>query len=91
MERYKGAVVKSLITCCLEAAVGRRAEIEPGKKIRIERGSISLDRESQVGIDFPPEDNLTFTSFLKFTLEDASPQLRNRVVIIGYDGTLLSR
>jgi adenylate cyclase len=86
-EEYGGRPVKSLATCCLELAVGGHAKIIPGKLFTIEGRSASLDAYSQVHIELPTRDNLEYVPFLDFIRGGvAANYIKDRVVIIGYDG-----
>jgi adenylate cyclase len=90
-ERYGGLPVKSLATCCLELAFGARANIAPRESLMIAGKSVSLDNFSQFRVKFPARDDLDYVSFLDFIHGRISPDaVKDRVVIIGYDGQGMS-
>lgn len=85
VERYGDYLVKSLYLCCVELAIGKRAEIIPGKSIRIGEKTVALDERSEIAVTYPPKDDMPFISLLDFLGPQARPQVKDRIVILAYD------
>lgn len=87
IETYQGKTVKSLLACAAELAVGQKAVIRSVKDISIAGQTAFLDSFNRVTITLRHEKSLTFFDFNSL-LDGSIPAsvLRNRVVVIGYDG-----
>jgi hypothetical protein len=85
VERYGESLVKSLYLCCLELALGQRAEVIPGKSVRLGGKTVTLDARSEVGIEYPAKDEQPFISFSDFLGPQARPEVKDRVMILAYD------
>lgn len=87
VERYRGAAVKSLYTCALELAFEEKAEVVPGKFVKIGQRKLVLGELSQVPIEFPEQDKLEYFSFVDLLNGKVPAEaIKDRVVILGYDG-----
>lgn len=87
VETYQSKTVKSLLACAAELAVGRKAVIRPAKDISIGGQTVPLDSLNRVTITLPrekPPASFDFNNLLDGSLPASA--LRNRVVVIGYDG-----
>jgi CHASE2 domain-containing sensor protein len=87
VEMYQNKAVKSLLACATELAMGRKAVIRPAKDISIADRTAVLDSLNRVRIILPQEKSLAsfdFNSLLDGSIPSSA--LRNRVVVIGYDG-----
>jgi adenylate cyclase len=85
IERYGDSVVKSLCLSCLELAFGERAEVSPGKSVRLHGKTVVLDERSEIGVEYPAKDDLPYISFSDFIGGKTQPEAKDRVVILGYD------
>jgi CHASE2 domain-containing sensor protein len=85
VERYRDKLVKSLYLSCLELALGARAQIVPAHSVRIGDKTLELDEHSEIGIEYPAKDDLSYISFVDFIEQPARPELKDRIVIIAYD------
>jgi len=85
IERYNGSLVRSLYLCCVELAEGKRAEVKPGRFIRVGAKTLSIDDRSEAAVTYPARDDLPYIPFCDFIAPDAKPDVRDRVVLIGYD------
>lgn len=85
VEQYGDAYVKSLYLCSLEMAFGKTAEVTPGKSVRIGAKTVEIDQRSEVGVDYPTNDDIAYIPFVDFIGPDARPEVKDRVVILAYD------
>lgn len=88
VEMYQGKTVKSLLACAAELAAGHKAVIRPVKDISIADQTAFLDSLNRVTITLRHEKVLAsfdFNSLLDGSIPPSA--LRNRVVVIGYDGS----
>jgi CHASE2 domain-containing sensor protein len=88
LERYQDQVVKTLVLCCLEAATGGKAVIDPGKMLTLANGTtLPLDPQNRVPAKLPTKDELNYIPFHNFIAgKTPAKDLAGKVVIIGYDG-----
>lgn len=87
VEMYQGRTVKSLLACAAELAIGHKAVIRSAKDISIADQTVFLDSLSRVTITLRHEKPLEFFDFNSLLDGSIPPSaLRNRVVVIGYDG-----
>lgn len=87
IETYRGKTVKSLLACAAELAVGQKAVIRSGKDISIADQTAFLDSLNRVTVTLRHEKSLAFFDFNSLLDGSIPPSaLRNRVVLIGYDG-----
>jgi hypothetical protein len=91
IEQYGGQYVKWLATACLELALGVTAEASPGKSIRFGNAERPLDNLSRLPINFPGKDDLEYIPLVDFLGRNRRPDLKGRVVILGYDGDNIGR
>jgi CHASE2 domain-containing sensor protein len=86
VEMYQGKTVKSLLACAAELALGHKAVIRPSKDISIGDQTALLDSSNQVTVTLPQGtlSYFDFNSLLDGSI--AQSALRDRVVVIGYDG-----
>jgi hypothetical protein len=77
--------VKSLYLCCIELALGKRAEIIPGKSVRIGDKTVAIDARSEIAVMYPAKDEMPSISFSDFIDPQARPQVKDRIVILAYD------
>ena len=87
VEKYQDKTVKSLLACAVELAVGHKAVIRPVKDISIAGQTAFLDSLNRVTITLRHEKALAtfdFNSLLDGSIPPSA--LRNKVVVIGYDG-----
>jgi len=85
VERYQDVLVRSLYLCCLEFAYGERAEISPGKSIRLHGKTATLNEQGEVTVEYPAKDDLTSISFADFIQQPARPEVKDKIVIVAYD------
>jgi hypothetical protein len=88
VEKFRDQYVKSLYTCCLELATGKRARIEPGKQITLGDKSLPLDERDEAPVKLPDADTLEYIPLVDFLHSDFAARVKDRVVILGYDGEL---
>lgn len=87
VERHQGKTVKSLLACAVELAVGYKAVIRPAKEISIGDQTALLDSSNRVMVTLRQEMPLSSFDFINLLDGSIPPSaLRNRVVVIGYDG-----
>jgi adenylate cyclase len=92
LETYRGNTVKSLLLCPVELAIGQKAVIRPGSEVKVGDLVVPLDAQNRVSLKIRPDPALQW-----FRLEDlidgTLPRnaLKNRVVILGYDGPNIPR
>lgn len=87
VEMYQGNTVKSLLDCAAELATGHKAVIRPAKDIAVSGQTALLDSLSRVTITLRRDSSLASFDFNSLLDGNIPPSaLRNRVVIIGYDG-----
>lgn len=87
VEMYQGRTVKSLLACAAELAIGREAVIRPAQDFSIADQKVFLDSLSRVTIALGNEKSIAFFDFNSLLDGSIPPSaLRNRVVVIGYDG-----
>jgi hypothetical protein len=88
LERYQEQVVKTLVLCCLEAATGGKAVIDPGKKLTLANGNtLPLDFQNRVPAKLPSKDELSYIPFHIFIAgKTPAKRVAGKVLIIGYDG-----
>lgn len=88
LERYQDHTVKTLVLCCLEAATGGKAVIDPGKKLTLANGkTLPLDARNRVPAKLPTKDELSYIPFHTFIVGTTpAKEVAGKVVIIGYDG-----
>jgi hypothetical protein len=85
IECYNDKGVKSLFLSCIELALGERAEIVPGRSIRLHGKTVELNDRSEIRVEYPAKDDLQFISFSDFIAQQSRPELKDRIVIIAYD------
>lgn len=85
VERYGDKLVKSLYLSCLELALEARAEIVPARSVRIRDKTLELNEHSEIAVEYPAKDDLSYISFSDFIEQPARPELKERIVIIAYD------
>lgn len=88
IEKFRDHYVKSLYTCCLELATGKPARIEPGKRITLDEKSLPLDERDEAPVKLPKADTLEYIPLVDFLHSDVAPRVKDRVVIVAYDGEL---
>ena len=86
VERFRDDYVKSLYTCCIELATGEAARVTPGKSVRFGNGTLELDRRSEAAVRYPAKDDLKYIPFVDLLDGKAQSELKDRVVVIGWDG-----
>ena len=87
VETYQGKTVKSLLTCAAELALGQKAVISPAQAISIAKHTAPLDALNRVTIALRSEKSLVSFDFMGLLDGSIPPSaLRDRVVIIAYDG-----
>jgi CHASE2 domain-containing sensor protein len=87
VERYNGRTVKSLALCCLELAMDGTAKLAPGDRVRIGDRWAKLNDRAEIAVTFPKSDHVDYISFNDLLRGSVPAEaLRDRVVIIGYDG-----
>jgi len=84
-ERYGDRVVKSLYLCCLELAFDDRASVIPARSIKLHGKTVPMDDRSEIGVEYPVKDDLPHISFADFIDDSARPEVKDRIVILGYD------
>jgi CHASE2 domain-containing sensor protein len=88
VELYKGECVKSLYLAALELALGERAVIVPGNSVRVGTRKIEMDEQCLAKVSLPATDELEAYSFVDLVNgKIAVERLKDRVVIVGYDGS----
>ncbi|MDB6053645.1 MAG: hypothetical protein JWN25_1168 [Verrucomicrobiales bacterium] len=86
-EPYMGKQVKSLWLCCVEAATGQTAKIEPGRKVAFGGKSASINTDDEVTVDLPDPAKISYIPFHLILDKTAPPgAIAGKVVILGYDG-----
>ena len=85
IERYGDRMVKSLYLACLELAFGERAEITPARSMKLHGKTLDLDEHSELAVEYPDKDELTYIPFSEFVAGPPRPELKDKIVIIGYD------
>ena len=55
------------------------------RSVRIGDKTIELDEHSEIGVEYPAKDDLSYISFADFIEQPARPELKDRIVIIAYD------
>ena len=93
LECYQGRYVRSLPLAAVEFALGARAEIMPGKRLKLNGVDVALDEFNQYPVTYPDKDALKYLPFHRLLLAaDADLKtLEDRVVILGYDGDKIDR
>jgi hypothetical protein len=92
VENYQGRIVRGLVLSCLELAFDSRAKIIPGKSITFGSKTIPLNPNNRVPIRFPPKDQLEYLKFHDlFTGKIEPRQIKDKVVILGYDGVKIPK
>lgn len=86
IERFGDGYVKSLYVECLELATGQRAQVTPGVSIQFGEKGLTLDSRNQLTWKMPARDDLNYVSFADFLGGSDRTDVRDRVVVIGYDG-----
>ncbi|WP_395009819.1 CHASE2 domain-containing protein [Undibacterium sp.] len=87
VEQYQNKTVKSLLVCAAELAIGHKAVIRPVKDISFDNQTAFLDSLNRVTITLHREKALATFDFNNLLNGSIPPSaLRNKVVIIGYDG-----
>jgi hypothetical protein len=85
VECYRDKMVKSLYLSCLELAFGEQAKVMPARSVKLHGKTLDLDEHSELAVEYPAKDELTFISFADFITQPPRPELKDRIVIIGYD------
>lgn len=88
IERYGDRCVKSLYLSCLELALGASATITPARSIQLHAKSAQLNEQSEISVEYPAKDDLSYISFSDFIQAPARPELKDRIVIIAYDASV---
>lgn len=88
IETYQNRPVKSLVLCAVELALGTKAVIRSSQAILFDKSEIRVDALNRISVQVAPDrsiSTLPFNDLFDGKLDPAT--LRNKVVIIGYDGT----
>ena len=92
IETYQNRPVKSLVLCAAELALGTKAVIRSSQAILIGKNEIRVDAMNRFSVQFAPDRPIPTLSFNDLFDGKLSPvRLKNKVVIIGYDGTSIPR
>lgn len=86
-EKYRNRVVKSLLLCAAEMAVGRTASITPGQAVALGGQRLALDAFDRVQVD--TRGDAAIPSLALHDLIEgkvAAGALKGKVVVIAYDG-----
>lgn len=86
IESYGDKYVKALVTASLELAFDEPVRVTPGKSASLGTKTLVLDDLSQASISFPEHDTLQYIPLVDFLGHSPRPEVRGRVVIIGFDG-----
>jgi len=86
VERFRDKYVKSLFTCCLELATGKRAQIVPGKSMKLDNKSLSLNDRDEAPVKLPESDALQYTPLVDFLNGTGGQDVKDKLVILAYDG-----
>jgi hypothetical protein len=89
LELYEDHYVKSLALAILELAFQQRAQVTPGESLRIGNKALALDAYSQAEIRFPKKDDSKSISLVDFLGPARLPQVKDRIVIVGFDAERL--
>ncbi|MEK6796449.1 MAG: CHASE2 domain-containing protein [Spirochaetota bacterium] len=91
IEQYNGHIVRSLWLALAEYMFGQ-SEIVAGRELRINGKRLPLTDHQEVRISFPEKDALDALSFVSI-LSNTFPasRIRDRIVIICYDGEKIGR
>lgn len=87
VESYRGKTVKTLIACAAEMALGDEIAIKTNDVVSIGKYTARLNPQNRVAVSVEqvaPVPSVDFNSLLAGTLPENT--LRDKVVIIGYDG-----
>ncbi len=88
IETYQNKPVKSLVLCATELAFGTKAVIKSSQVILIGKSEIRVDPKNRVSVQVAPNRSIFTLPFNDLVDGKLSPEtLKNKVVIIGYDGT----
>lgn len=88
IENYQGRPVKSLTLVALEMATGERAHIVSGDRVELGKRQIRIDEDNQIcltRLDVREPPYLSFSLLLEGKVD--ARQVRDKVVVIGYDGS----
>lgn len=92
IETYQNKPVKSLVLCAAELALGTKAAIRSSQAIFIGKSEIRVDAINRISVQFAPDRPIATLPFNDLFDGKLSPtKLKNKVVIIGYDGTSIPR
>lgn len=87
LETYQGRMVKSLLLCSVELAVGQQASLRAGSEVRIAALSVPLDEQNRASVKFPASASLETVDFADLVAGKLPKgALKGRVVLLGYDG-----
>jgi hypothetical protein len=87
LETYQRRTVKSLLLCAIELAIGKRAQIAPGREIRFGQAVIRVDGQNQIPIAIKPGDSFAYVPFHSLLDGVIAPgKFTGKVVLLGYDG-----
>lgn len=92
IETYQNKPVKSLVLCASELAIGTKAVFRASQAIFIGKSEIRVDALNRVSVQFEPDRPISTLAFNELFDGRLSPaKLKDKVVIIGYDGTSVPR
>jgi CHASE2 domain-containing sensor protein len=92
IETYQNRPVKSLVLCATELALGTKAVIKSSRAILIGQSEIRVDAQNRISVQVAPDRSISTLPFNDLFDGKLSPAtLKNKVVIIGYDGTNIPR
>ncbi len=86
VEQYRSNIVKSLVLCAIERAVGRKAVFNTERQIQVGSHIIKVDGKHQVSARLANPQSIRSLSFLSVLDGSANAALKNKVVILAYDG-----
>jgi CHASE2 domain-containing sensor protein len=86
VEQYQSHTVKSLVLCALELVAGKKAKVSNGKKIEIGSRIFKTDGQNQIDARLIAPGLIHYVSFNDLIDGSANEKLRNKVVILAYDG-----
>ena len=86
VERLGNGHVKSLYVPILELALNVGAHLTPGISMEFGSSVLRLDARNEATITFPQRDDMRYISLVDFLEKTPRPEVKDRVVIIGYDG-----